>query len=142
MVLPIVIGVGITAAALTTKALLRTVARYRQLTPQMFATLNRIRLEDPSSTYLAQDVNPSSHIRYLKATFDAKGFERNMTEREALLIMGINADDIASLTKDTLRKRYRKLMVMNHPDRHGSVYLSQKINQAKEVLEKSYLFRR
>lgn len=141
MVVPIIIGVGITAAALTTKAVLRTVSRYQKLTPQMIATLNGIRLESSHSSSMTTGNGPSSHIRYLKATFNASGFERKMTEREALLIMGLNANDISSLTKDTLRQRYRKLMVMNHPDRQGSIYLSQKINQAKEVLEKSYLFR-
>lgn len=142
MVLPIIIGVGITAAALTTKAALKAVSRYQKLTPQMIATLNGIRLESSHSSNLTKDDAPDSHIRYLKATFNATGFERKMTEQEALLIMGLNASDITSLTKDTLKQRYRKLMVMNHPDKKGSIYLSQKINQAKEVLEKSYLFRR
>lgn len=142
MVVPIIIGVGITAAALTTKAALRAASRFQKLTPQMIATLNGIRLESSHSSTMAKHDAPASHIRYLKATFNATGFERKMTEREALLIMGLNANDITSLTKETLKQRYRKLMVMNHPDRKGSVYLSQKINQAKEVLEKSYLLRR
>lgn len=142
MVLPIVIGVAATIAALTGKAIAKTVRRFDRLSPQMIASLNKIRLE----THLHSGptkVDPNdSHIRYLRSRFNNAGFQQVMTEREALLILGIEANEIASLDKDLLRQRYRKLMVENHPDRSGSVYLSQKINQAKDVLEKSYMFRK
>jgi len=108
----------------------------------MIATLNKLRIENHETDSLAKHEGNASHLRYLKSRFDATGFAHTMTEREALLVLGIEANDISSLTKDNLRQRYRKLMVMNHPDHNGSVYLSQKINQAKEVLEKSYLFRK
>lgn len=142
MVFPIIIGVGVTVAALTAKAVTRTVARYRRLSPQMIATLNKLRIDYHESDALTQHDGKASHVRYLKSRFDATGFAHTMTEREALLVLGIEANDISGLTKENLRQRYRKLMVMNHPDRNGSVYISQKINQAKEILEKSYLFRK
>lgn len=142
MVFPIVIGIGITVAALSTKAILKTVTRYNRLTPSMIATLNKLRLEPRETTTVSDHNGQASHIRYLRSRFDATGFEHNMTEQEALLVLGIEAGDIAGLTKENLRQRYRKLMVMNHPDRQGSVYMSQKINQAKEILEKSYMFRK
>lgn len=142
MVLPIVIGVGVAVATLTGKAIAGTVTRYRRLSPQMIATLNKVRLErHDDMANLATHDGKATHIRYLRLRFENAGFEHNMTEREALLILGIEANDISSLTKENLKARYRKLMVMNHPDRKGSVYLSQKINQAKEVLEKSYLLK-
>ncbi|KAG5417401.1 MDJ2 [Candida metapsilosis] len=62
-----------------------------------------------------------------------------MTEQEALLILGIEGDDILNVDKKMVRDRYRKLMVLNHPDKQGSQYLSQKINEAKDVLDKSYM---
>lgn len=142
MVLPIIIGVGVTFLALGGKALAGTVHRYNRLTPQMIATLNKIRLEthlDDSVTSMHGD---PSHIKYLRSRFNAAGFEGKMSEREALLVLGIEAGDIANLTHDMLKQRYRKLMIMNHPDRSGSVYLSQKINQAKDLLEHSYLLKK
>lgn len=65
-----------------------------------------------------------------------------MTENEALLVLGIEANEISKLDRNLLRQRYRKLMVMNHPDKNGSQYISQKINEAKDVLEKSYLLKK
>lgn len=108
----------------------------------MIATLNHLRIENHESDSLTKHDGKASHVRYLKSRFNATGFANTMTEREALLVLGIEANDISGLTKEHLRQRYRKLVVMNHPDRHGSVYLSQKVNQAKEILEKSYLFRK
>lgn len=108
----------------------------------MFATLNNLRIQQHESSSLTTQDGQASHLRYLRSRFNASGFDHSMTEREALLILGIEANDISGLTKENLRQRYRKLMIMNHPDKHGSVYLSQKINQAKEILEKSYIFRK
>lgn len=142
MVLPIVIGLAATIVALTGKAIVKTSRRYGKLSPQMIASLNRIRVETHLHSGPSKVDHNDSHIRYLRARFNNSGFPKVMTEREALLILGIEAADIASLDKDHLRKRYRALMILNHPDKSGSVYLSQKINQAKEVLEKSYLFKK
>ena len=64
-----------------------------------------------------------------------------MTELEALLILGIEGDEIVNFNKKLLRDRYRKLMILNHPDKNGSQYMSQKINQAKYVLDNSYMFK-
>lgn len=141
MVVPILIGVGITVLALTAKATAGTFQRYSRLSPQMIATLNKIRLETGGTSVTPQD-SQSNHIRYLKSRFNNSGFENKMTEREALLVLGIEANDISSLTKENLRLRYRKLMIMNHPDKNGSMYMSQKINQAKDILEHSYLFKK
>lgn len=141
MVLPIIVGVGITCAALTAKALVGTIHRFNRLSPQMIATLNHIRLERRDSP-LANSTVHGSHIRYLRSRFNNTGFESRMTEREALLVLGIEPDEINSLDKNMLRTHYRRLMVLNHPDKNGSVYLSQKINQAKDVLENSYLLKK
>ncbi|KAL1848480.1 mitochondrial import inner membrane translocase subunit TIM14 [Paecilomyces lecythidis] len=62
------------------------------------------------------------------------GFEPKMTRREASLILSLSE---RTLTKDKVRKNHRQLMLLNHPDRGGSPYLATKINEAKELLDKT-----
>ena len=57
-----------------------------------------------------------------------------MTQREATLILSLSE---RSVTKDKIRKAHRTLMLLNHPDRGGSPYLATKVNEAKELLEKT-----
>ncbi|KAI5369787.1 Putative DnaJ domain, Chaperone J-domain superfamily [Septoria linicola] len=61
------------------------------------------------------------------------GFEKQMNRKEAALILETSERGI---TKETLRKKHRAMMLLNHPDRGGSPYLATKINEAKELLEK------
>ncbi|KAF2805204.1 mitochondrial import inner membrane translocase subunit tim14, partial [Mytilinidion resinicola] len=62
------------------------------------------------------------------------GFEPKMTRREAALILEVPE---RGLSKELIRKKHRSLMLNNHPDRGGSPYLATKVNEAKELLEKS-----
>lgn len=62
------------------------------------------------------------------------GFEPRMTKKEASLILSLNE---RSLSKDKVRKAHRTLMLLNHPDRGGSPYLATKVNEAKELLDKT-----
>lgn len=143
MVLPIIIGVGVTVVALTTKATFSAYRKYVHLTPQMIASLNNIVLH--STDLIHRDIingkrhkDAEQHM-LLMQRYPRAGFETNMTEREALMILGIEGNDILTLDKKILKDRYRKLMVVNHPDKNGSQYMSQKINQAKDIIEKSYI---
>ncbi|KAK4456284.1 mitochondrial chaperone [Podospora aff. communis PSN243] len=70
----------------------------------------------------------------LGKAFYKGGFEPKMTKREASLILSLNE---RSVTKDKIRKAHRTLMLLNHPDRGGSPYLATKVNEAKELLEKT-----
>ncbi|XP_020095361.1 mitochondrial import inner membrane translocase subunit TIM14-3-like [Ananas comosus] len=58
------------------------------------------------------------------------GFERQMTRREAALILGIR--EHAAMEK--IKEAHRRVMIANHPDAGGSHYLASKINEAKDVL--------
>ncbi|OQV12583.1 putative Mitochondrial import inner membrane translocase subunit TIM14 [Hypsibius exemplaris] len=67
-----------------------------------------------------------SNARYYKGGFDAK-----MDKREASLILGISP----ASPRLKISQAYKKLMVINHPDRGGSPYLAAKVNEAKDILE-------
>lgn len=136
MVVPIIAGLGITAAALMAKTTIAACARYRTLTPQMIAAMNGIKVS------YHNDTNNLTVYDELRRRFPNRGFDEKMTEREALLILGIEEHEIELLDSKMVKDRYRKLMIQNHPDKNGSQYLSQKINQAKDVIEKSYLLKK
>lgn len=64
------------------------------------------------------------------------GYERKsqsrstMTTKEALAILGLDA----GASREDVLRAHKTLMKKNHPDQGGSVYLAQKINEAKDVL--------
>ncbi|CAN8097249.1 unnamed protein product [Discula destructiva] len=62
------------------------------------------------------------------------GFESRMNRKEASLILSLHE---GAVTKEKIRKAHRTLMLLNHPDRGGSPYLATKVNEAKDLLEKT-----
>ncbi|XP_068664223.1 mitochondrial import inner membrane translocase subunit TIM14-3-like [Aristolochia californica] len=58
------------------------------------------------------------------------GFEREMTRREAALILGVREHAVI----EKIKEAHRRVMVANHPDSGGSHYLASKINEAKDLL--------
>lgn len=140
MVLPIIAGIGVTILALTAKTTIAAYRKYLHLTPEMIASLNNITIK--KSTQIDHSHPHSSQHSFIRNHYPNSGFQQKMTEEEALKILGIEGDDIVNLDKEMLKNRYRKLIIMNHPDKHGSQFLSQKINEAKDILDRSYLFRK
>lgn len=140
MVLPIIVGLGVTIVALTAKATITAYKQYLHLTPAMIATLNNIKLINLESSMSINKSDPRyAHYKYLRLKYPNRQFLDPMTEQEALLILGIEGNDILNLDKKMIRDRYRKLMILNHPDKNGSQYISQRINEAKDILDKSYM---
>ncbi|AJT03694.1 AAR_G0044110.mRNA.1.CDS.1 [Saccharomyces cerevisiae] len=145
MVLPIIIGLGVTMVALSVKSGLNAWTVYKTLSPLTIAKLNNIRVENPTAGYRDALKFKSSLIdEELKNRLNQYqgGFAPRMTEPEALLILDISAREINHLDEKLLKKKHRKAMVRNHPDRGGSPYMAAKINEAKEVLERSVLLRK
>ncbi|KAF0904096.1 hypothetical protein E2562_031768 [Oryza meyeriana var. granulata] len=58
------------------------------------------------------------------------GFEREMTRREAALILGVRE----RAPMDKIKDAHKRVMVANHPDAGGSHYIASKINEAKDML--------
>jgi len=62
------------------------------------------------------------------------GFKAKMDRKEAIAVLGLK-DGPQLRTK--LKDAHRYIMLANHPDRGGAPYLASKINEAKDLLEKT-----
>ncbi|KAI9229983.1 MAG: hypothetical protein DHS80DRAFT_21888 [Piptocephalis tieghemiana] len=108
MATPIAIGVGVAATAAAARFGFRAFQRYQAS---------------------GGAAGASSLKKYHKGGFDAK-----MNKREASLILGLRE---SGLTQKKLKEAHRRVMLANHPDRGGSPFIATKINEAKELLEKT-----
>ncbi|KAG0680434.1 hypothetical protein C6P40_000885 [Pichia californica] len=143
MVLPIIIGLGITIAALTAKATINTVTRCSKLNAIDIAKLNGIKIEP--NMFNTGKIWPIDNIYWRKfEELDDQmhfgGFNDKMNRYEALEILGFSREDAFknTITWEDIRQHHRKMMMSNHPDKGGSKFLAMKINTAKEILEKEY----
>lgn len=137
MVLPIIVGIGVTISAITIRSGLRAWDAYKRLTPLMIAQLNRVRVP-----YTASEKNYRSGLNQeLQSRLNQYpgGFYSRMTETEALLILGISSEEIEHLNATMLKRKHRRAMLQNHPDKGGSPYLAMKINEARETLERGIM---
>ncbi|KAM0788420.1 mitochondrial import inner membrane translocase subunit TIM14 [Microbotryomycetes sp. NB124-2] len=62
------------------------------------------------------------------------GFQHRMDRKEAAQILGLRE---SHMTLNRLKDAHRRIMLANHPDRGGSPYLASKVNEAKDLLEKT-----
>ncbi|KAG5646975.1 hypothetical protein DXG03_001698 [Asterophora parasitica] len=62
------------------------------------------------------------------------GFKAKMDRKEAIEILGLKD---GPLLRARLKDAHRHIMLANHPDRGGSPYLASKINEAKDLLDKT-----
>ena len=62
------------------------------------------------------------------------GFKAKMDRKEAITILGLRDTPALQLR---YKDAHRQIMLANHPDRGGSPYLASKINEARDLLEKT-----
>ncbi|KAM0749794.1 hypothetical protein T439DRAFT_326685 [Meredithblackwellia eburnea MCA 4105] len=62
------------------------------------------------------------------------GFQAKMDRKEAAEILGLKE---SHLTKLKLKDAHRRIMLANHPDRGGSPYIASKVNEAKDLIDKT-----
>lgn len=144
MVLPIIIGVGVTAIALTVRSGLRAWELYRALPIFTIARMNNIYLKNTS--HLENDMRFSSSRLNTRQKLELEkytgGFNSRMTEAEALLILDIPPENIVHLDEEMLKKKHRNAIFNNHSDKGGSPYLAMKINEARDVLINSVMIKK
>ncbi|AMD21088.1 HEL193Cp [Eremothecium sinecaudum] len=142
MVLPLIVATGITIVALTTKSGIKAWNAYKKLTPAMIARLNNLQYNrhiDPTYPYKYRSKLPKDIQHSLEQYYG--GFNKRMTEAEALQILHISASEVKHLNMAMLKRKHRTCMIKNHPDKDGSPYLAMKVNEARDILEKSSLLR-
>lgn len=118
-------------AFVSARAAWRAYARLKAMPPESF-------YGDMNSSAFKRNGNSTDAMFNNFSTAYAKkfyqgGFDTKMTVAEAMDILGMTGD--APLTKRNVRAFHRRVMIQNHPDKGGSPYLAQKINEAKELLD-------
>lgn len=144
MVLPLLIGIGMTAIALTARSGIRAWEIYKLLSPMTIARMNDVRIRQSpkwsgSQLFLSSKLDPKLQR---KLNEYPGGFNPQMTESEALLILNISPTEIELLDERMLKNKHRKAMIQNHPDKGGAPYIAIKINEARDVLEESCMVKK
>jgi DnaJ family protein C protein 19 len=91
--------------------------------------------EAPAEQVAGEAAKPSTSHKTYGAEMFARRFYRGpfddkMSKREASLILGVRE----SASPERIRERYKKMLILNHPDMGGSTYIAGKINEAKDLL--------
>ncbi|KAL9657975.1 hypothetical protein ABK040_016627 [Willaertia magna] len=117
----------VTAGILATTSLIMIRAGVRA----MGKTKSAIPANKIKSTIVnATDVfsQPIHGVKFYEGSFNPE-----MSKKEALDILGFGKN-VRHVTEEDVKKKHRKLMLLNHPDNGGSAYVSSKVNEAKDYL--------
>ena len=80
----------------------------------------------------AEGATPGWMDQWFAKRFYDGGFEEKMTKREAALILGVRESSDSTKVKAA----HRRILLLNHPDMGGSVFIATKVNEAKDLLLK------
>jgi len=109
----IVTGLGMMAVGLGARFMLKTIPAMSQ---KMANNIPKI----------------SADQMFTSSKYYKGGFDNKMTTREAGLILGVRPN----MPPNKIKMAYLNMMKNNHPDSGGSPYLSTKITEAKDILDK------
>ncbi|XP_028292451.1 dnaJ homolog subfamily C member 15-like [Gouania willdenowi] len=87
----------------------------------------RWKVLEPVFSVSFKKLSTSAYPGYYKG-----GFENTMSKREAGLILGISPTS----SKSKISEAHRRIMMFNHTDNGGSLYIAKKINEARDLLVK------
>ncbi|CAR26873.1 hypothetical protein ZYGR_0I01450 [Zygosaccharomyces rouxii] len=144
MVLPLIVGICVAGISLTARSGIRAWEIYKVLSPMTIARMNKVRIKESpkwpgTQRFLSSRLDPELQR---KLNEYPGGFNPRMTESEAFLILNISPTEIEQLDEKMLKRKHRRAMVQNHPDKGGSPYLAIKINEARDVLEESCMVKK
>ncbi|VAW60507.1 DnaJ domain protein [hydrothermal vent metagenome] len=103
---------------------------------QLLSLLDECREGDSASALLLASYLDRTHAGWSgdeAEEFKPSGADAEMGQQQARDILGVPA----SATKKDINKAHKRLMQKLHPDRGGSDYLAQQINQARDLLLKN-----
>lgn len=124
MVYPLLVGLGVAAAAMTAKAGLNA-AKNMKGNPELMRQANA------AAAGFRGMANAFPSLSQLMSAGKGSGFDATMSRREAAAILGVRETS----TKQQIKDAHRKIMMLNHPDRGGSPFIASKINEASETLQ-------
>ena len=119
-----VAGVALGTGLVVIRASARAMARAKTV-----STINTASMKKTGFTLSADLLSKPIYGR----NFIEGSFNPEMSKKEALDILGFGKS-VKHVTEEDVKKRHRKLMLLNHPDNGGSAYISSKINEAKDYL--------
>lgn len=117
----VIVGLGLAAIGYAGRFALRVAPKVAENLEKKVAELPK--MQKPSFTF-----SSFTDVKYHKG-----GFESKMSKREAALILGVSPN----ANKIKIKEAHKRVMLINHPDKGGSPFLSSKINEAKDIMDKT-----
>ncbi|EFC42270.1 predicted protein [Naegleria gruberi] len=120
----VVAGVALGSGIVVLRASVRAMARAKSA-----SAINSTTMKKTGFTLNADLLSKPIYGR----NFIEGSFNPEMSKKEALDVLGFGKT-VKHVTEEDVKKRHRKLMLLNHPDNGGSAYISSKINESKDYL--------
>lgn len=146
MATPFLVGCGVAAGCMALRGALHVAQRVKMPNMPNMAGAQAPNLD--AARVAAAKVFQDSFARL--TTKHPGGFEKQMSRREAAMILGIKCDSPVTKSryashcsprpcrenaaKNDVKEAHRKMMLLNHPDKGGSPFVASKINEALDTM--------